>query len=136
MVYGGKGELEELDGLPVEGSIVLLDFDCGQNYLNVASLGALAILFFDNGLVSREQAADKFVKVPVNVPRFWLERTDAEFALETLRLGPVNAKLTGRMDWDAIEAHNVLGWIRGSNELLPEQVYAVDDWRETWSLLR
>ena len=121
LIYGGKGELEELDGLPVEGSIVLLDFDCGQNYLNVASLGALAILFFDNGLVSREQAADKFVKVPVNVPRFWLERTDAEFALETLRFGPVNAKLTGRMDWDSIEAHNVLGWIRGSDELLPEQ---------------
>ena len=23
-----------------------------------------------------------------------------------------------------------------ANELLPEQVYAVDDWRETWSLLR
>ncbi len=120
LVYGGKGGLEDLDGLPIEGSIVLLDFDCGQSYLNAASLGAQAVLFFDNGLVNREQAADKFLKVPVDLPRFWVERPQAELLLAELEAGPAPARLSGRMDWEAVEARNLYGWIPGTDALLPE----------------
>ena len=115
LVYGGKGELEDLDGLPIEGGIVLLDFDCGQSYLNAASLGAKDVLFFDNGLVNREQAADKFLKVPVDLPRFWVERPQAELLLAELEAGPVPARLSGRMDWEAVEARNLYGWIPGTD---------------------
>ena len=53
VVYGGKGSFKELSGKPIEGSIVLLDFNCGQNYFNPRMLGATAIIFFDNGRVTQ-----------------------------------------------------------------------------------
>ncbi|MCE2447486.1 MAG: hypothetical protein J4F35_03580, partial [Candidatus Latescibacteria bacterium] len=119
MIYGGQGELKALDGQPVQGSVVLLDFACGQNYLHAASLGAKAIVFFDNGGVNREQAADKFLKVPVDIPRFWLERQDALDLVARLQDGPVAVHLNARMDWEGVEAHNVYGYLPGSPEMLP-----------------
>ena len=119
LIYGGKGALEELDGQPVEGSIVLLDFDGGQNYLNVASLGARAVVFFDNGGVNRGQAADKFLKVPVDIPRFWIDREDALQLIAALKERSVAATLTARMDWEEVEARNVYGWLPGSAEFMP-----------------
>ena len=119
LIYGGKGNLEELDGLPVEGSIVLLDFDGGQNYLNPASLGARAVVFFENGAVTREQAADKFLKVSVDIPRFWIEREDAEDLLAFSGQDPVQVNLKARMDWEAVEARNIYGWLPGREAPLP-----------------
>ena len=131
LIYGGKGDLEELDGKPVEGSIVLLDFDSGQNYLNPVSLGALAIIFFDNGFVSREQAADKFLKVSVDIPRFWIEREDAEDLLASSSQGPVHVNLKARMDWEAVEARNIYGWLPGKEGPLPEKSRErPQDWKD------
>lgn len=119
LIYGGKGRLEELDGKWVEGSVVLLDFGCSQNYLNAASLGARAILFFDNGDVNRGQAADKFLKVPVDIPRFWIDREKAMDLVDRLRERAVDAQVTARMDWEEVEGKNIYGWLPGSNALLP-----------------
>lgn len=119
LIYGGQGVLESLDGQPVQGSVVLLDFASGQNYLHAASLGAKAIVFFDNGGVNREQAADKFLKVPVDIPRFWLARQDALDLLARLQDGPVAVHVQARMDWEGVEAHNVYGYLPGSPQMLP-----------------
>ncbi len=126
LIYAGGGSWQELEGKPVEGSIVLLDFGCGQQWLSVASLGARAILFFDNGEVNREQAADKFLKVPVDIPRFWVNRQDAEVMLqriaeEALVGGYPTARVDGRMDWESAPAYNVYGWLPGHDGDMPPQ---------------
>ncbi|MCY3871039.1 MAG: hypothetical protein OXG87_15935, partial [Gemmatimonadetes bacterium] len=56
LIYGGKGSFSELNGKKVEGSVVLMDFDCDQGYLSPRMLGAQAILFYDNGRVTQGQA--------------------------------------------------------------------------------
>ena len=119
LVYGGKGTLKEVDGKPLDGAIVLLDFDGGQNFLNLATLGARAILFFDNGGVNREQAADKFLKVSVDVPRFWIEDQDAQTLRSSLEKGEIQVHLDSKMDWESVSAQNVYGWLPGSDELMP-----------------
>ncbi len=119
LVYGGRGELEELDGKPLEGAIVLLDFGGGQNFLNLASLGARAIIFFDNGSVNRAQAADKFLKVSVDVPRFWIDREEALALVGELQTGTLEVQLDGQMDWEAVTARNIYGWLPGSAENMP-----------------
>ena len=124
LIYGGRGTWGELDGKPVEGSIVLLDFGSGQEWTNAASLGARAIIFFDNGDVSREQAADKFLKVPVDIPRVWVERDTADLLLrridEEAHEGKfANARIDVRMDWQSAPAYNVYGWLPGVDEKLP-----------------
>jgi hypothetical protein len=47
LIWGGKGEFEDLDGQDVAGSVVLLDFNSGNNWLNTAYLGAVAVVFID-----------------------------------------------------------------------------------------
>jgi len=131
LVYGEKGELKQLDGQVVEGSVVLLDFDSGQNYLNPASLGARAVVFYDNGGVNREQAADKFLKVSVDIPRFWIGREDALELIAELKGGEVNVHLDARMDWQEVEARNLYGWLPGSEEMLPARSRAEPQaWKE------
>ncbi|NKB69155.1 MAG: FtsX-like permease family protein [Candidatus Latescibacteria bacterium] len=119
LIYGGKGATASLDGKQVEDSIVLMDFDCGQSYLGAASLGAQAIVFFDNGGINQRQAADKFLKVPVDVPRFWIERDQALELLARLQQGPATARVEARMDWEEVEGRNIYAWLQGSDELLP-----------------
>ncbi|HID11364.1 MAG TPA: M28 family peptidase [Candidatus Latescibacteria bacterium] len=118
LIYGGKGSFRELDGKEVQGSIVLLDFDCGQNYLNPRTLGAKAVIFYDNGGGTREQAAEKFLKVPVDVPRFWADGEGAGRLLELARKGE-RVRLRASMRWEEVEAKNVYGFLYGSDEQMP-----------------
>ena len=125
LLYGGRGDFASFDGKRVESSIVLLDFDCGQNYVNPRMLGAQAVLFFDRGAVTSGQAADKFLKVPADVPRFWIEKEDAERLLALIegasgsRDDPIAPEVLvrGRMEWEEVDAQNVYGYLPGASSI-------------------
>ncbi|MCY3766547.1 MAG: hypothetical protein OXH06_14105 [Gemmatimonadetes bacterium] len=119
LIYGRRGEFKDFNGSVVDGSVVLMDFGCGQNYLNAMTLGAKAILFFDDGNVTRGEAEDKFLEVPVNVPRFWVNREDAHRLLNEVERGDVRVRLTARMDWKTVQSANVLGYLPGSEDRIP-----------------
>ncbi|MDP7448483.1 MAG: hypothetical protein QF689_07865, partial [Candidatus Latescibacteria bacterium] len=82
LIDGGGGRLEDLDGSPLEGSVVLLGFGSGTGYLRARMLGAAAIVFYDDGQVTRAEAAQKFLQVPVDIPRYWVDDLTAR-ALQT-----------------------------------------------------
>ncbi|RLF13569.1 MAG: hypothetical protein DRN06_08420, partial [Thermoprotei archaeon] len=44
-VYAGKGELDDFNGLDVNGSIVALDYDSGWNWVNALRFGAKAVIY-------------------------------------------------------------------------------------------
>ena len=113
LIYGGKGSFKELNWKPIDKSIVLMEFDCNQNYLNPRMLGAQAILFYDNGRVSRGQAMDKFLQVPVDVPRFWVEKAEAGRLMALARSGKQEVMLKARMDWEEVPAWNIYGTLPG-----------------------
>ncbi|MDP6775965.1 MAG: hypothetical protein QGI83_04290, partial [Candidatus Latescibacteria bacterium] len=119
LVDGGWGEFADFNDSPMDGSIVLMGFGCGQNYLNACALGARAIVFYDDGNVTRGEAEEKFLEVPVNVPRFWIDRAPVERLLEAARSGRTRVRLAARMDWDTVTARNVYGFLRGSDEPVP-----------------
>ena len=121
LVHGGHGDFEEFDGQVVDGSVMLLGFGCGLSYLNARMLGAEVILFYDDGQVSREQARDKFLKVPADVRRFWIGREEALRLRRRLQAGEeVQVKVRGRMDWETAPVHNIYGYLPGLDEPLPE----------------
>ena len=121
LVDVGAGTLAEMAGKPLEGRIALMGFGSGYAYLDVRSLGAAAIVFCDDGAVSREQAADKFLKIPADIPRYWVDRDAADHLRNLLDEGPVDIRLHSRMEWRQVPAYNVYGWIPGSDEFLPDQ---------------
>lgn len=104
VVYGGRGSLAELDGQKIEGNIVLLDFASGQNYLRARSLGAAALLFYDNGHVTRAEAEDKVLNVPADIPRYWIGRDAAASLIETRPA----VRLEARMTWEEVVGWNVI----------------------------
>lgn len=114
LIYGGKGEFRDFNGKQVEGSIVLMDFGCGLNYINARMLGAKAVIFFDGGVVDRKQAEDKFLRVPVDIPRFWAE--DGRRLLELARSGGCTVRLRARMEWKKVRTWNVYGYLPGSDD--------------------
>jgi hypothetical protein len=133
LLYGGKGELTDFDGKEVKDRLVLLDFDSGDNWVNAFTLGAKAVIFIAPDITSRQEAEEKFLSVPLNAPRFWVER-EAGIKLAALasRLeGSVfggssvedNAlgSLTARVVWKPVTCYNVWGKITGSDPQLRDE---------------
>lgn len=118
LIYAGKGDWPLFNGKPADGSIVLMDFDSGDRYLNARMLGAQAVLFFDNGVVTRGEAEQKVDEVPLNAPRYWIERDDALRLLEVIGQYP-EVRVEGRMTWETVDTWNVYGFVPGSDEPLP-----------------
>lgn len=118
LIYGGKGAFADFNGKRVEGSIVLMDFDCDRNYIHPMMLGAVAVIFFDNGVVNRGQAELKVLPVPANVPRFWADAEEGVRLRELAEAGE-EATVRARMVWEEASTWNVYGFIRGSDEMMP-----------------
>ncbi|MXZ74795.1 MAG: FtsX-like permease family protein [Gemmatimonadetes bacterium] len=119
--YGRRGEFQAFNGKEIEGSIVLVDFDGRDQYLNARMLGARAVLFHDSGpgSVTNNQAQRKILDVPADVPRFWVPDPHAAAVLAAARSGDVEVTIRGRMTWERAETWNVMGWIPGRDEPLP-----------------
>ena len=127
----GRGNLNAFDGKRLEGSIALMGFGSGNAYIEAKSLGAQAILFYNDGRVTRGEAADKFLQVPVDIPRFWIEDADAEILRRQAQQGEVRVHLEARMDWEQVETRNLLAVLPGLAEDMPRgQRQEIQQWRD------
>lgn len=109
----------------VADAVVLMDFNCGSDWMNACMLGAKAVVFFDNAApggppaVTRGEAERKFLAVPANLPRFWVSREDGlalrqHIAKATAAGKELRARLRARMVWRRVPAHNIIGVIHGT----------------------
>lgn len=115
LIYAGKGHWEDFDDKPVDGSIVLMDFDSVDRFVHARMLGAAAVIFFDNGVVTRGQAVEKILDIPINIPRFWASE-EAAAALKTRAEAFPQVRLESRMTWETVETWNIYGAVYGSDE--------------------
>ena len=136
LVYGGTGEFPELSGTDIEGSVVLLEFNSGDNWLNCAYLGAEAILFAEPDSTVYLEGEKKFLTMPLDMPRFWIAKEDAEHLRGPLEEGgslPVH--LEYRMDWERRAAWNILGAIPGYDPLLKEDTIVLESYYDAMSVV-
>ena len=133
LVYGGRGTFEELDGKPMKGSVVVLSFESGQHFVNPTMLGAKAILFYGDRGVTQGEASQKFLKVSADVPRFWVKGEEAEELVRLAREGGHRVRVNGRMEWETVEAKNVVGWIRGDGD--PKDAIVVEAYYDAMSVV-
>ncbi|MEM2110620.1 MAG: FtsX-like permease family protein [Candidatus Bathyarchaeia archaeon] len=112
LVYVGSGDLSELEGKKIKDSIVIMDFNSGMQWLEVAKLGAKAVIFLEPIQTLREQAFAKYLDdVPLNFPRFYIQSGDG---LRLLSLRGMNVTLKGDTRWEDRTADNIMGWVKGS----------------------
>ncbi|MCE2435194.1 MAG: hypothetical protein J4F29_20075 [Candidatus Latescibacteria bacterium] len=74
LIDGGNGEFKAYDGKDVENTVVLMNFNTWNRWLNAAVLGAKQIIFIAPDTTSYTQAETKFLQVPNSVERFWIDR--------------------------------------------------------------
>ena len=85
LLYGRGGEYKDLDGLDVEGAVVLLDFNSGDNWLNCAYLGASAVVFSEPDSTVYLEGERKFLTMPLDLPRFWVSSAAASSDMRRCR---------------------------------------------------
>ena len=121
VVYAGKGEVPDYgDNFPA-GKIVVLDFNCGLNWLDAFAFGAKAVLF-----VGPKPGSDQLsqplhhINMPANLPRFYVPHDLAD------RLGLRNADFSGELTiraaakWEQLRGRNVIGVLRGTDPVFQE----------------
>lgn len=112
LVYAGHGNPEELNGLDVNGSIVLLEFNSGSAWVDMVKLGASGIVFLEDGDTNRFEALRKISSVPLVTPRIYVAGQEASQLREIARSNP-DAELFNGMEWREVEAVNVIGEMKG-----------------------
>ncbi|MCE2447259.1 MAG: M28 family peptidase [Candidatus Latescibacteria bacterium] len=114
-IWGGDGDWGDFNGQEVAGRVVVLDFASGDNWLKAASLGAVAVVFVAADSSTTQQAQGKYVRAPLDVPRFWVEGAAGERLRRRLVDGAVEVGLWGRMDWQERMAYNVWAVVPGKD---------------------
>ena len=148
IIWGGQAELTDLNGKPVEGSIVLFDFRCGSRWLNGPRLGAKAVIFVEPDQPSlRGESEAKFLSIPVDIPRFWLRRGDALRVTARLQSTPqVRGRVLCDMRWmqpdDETEragilyrGHNIVATIPGTDPELKKQVVMLNAYYDSMCIV-
>ncbi len=132
--YVGAGEWTDFNGIDPTGAIFLMDFNSGVNWQRAAMLGASAVIFAEPEHTTRVDGEEKYLQVPVNFPRFWMEKEWAGPLVEYLEVnGPFTVRTKGRMTWKRLPAYNVMGKITGTHPVLKEEAIVLESYYDSIS---
>lgn len=112
LVYGGDGSTQALSGQIIDGAIVLVDWEPGRNFLNLASLGASAVLFAEPESYSRVEMEQKVLTVSADLPRFWIRK---ETLQEIKSLVGTKVRLDCQQVWEPGLAPNLTALLPGTD---------------------
>jgi hypothetical protein len=137
LIYVGDGRLNHFNGKDVDGSIVMVDFNCGEEWLNAPRLGARAVIFVAPATTTmRGEASAKFISIPIAIPRFYMRTEDAAPLLAACAVGkPPLVRLECKMPWKTETARNFTGWIQGTDRALRGQVIVVQSYYDSISVV-
>jgi len=134
VIYARDGKLPNFSGKNVEGSIVLVDFNCGTDWLNAPRLGAKAVIFIEPNATMRGEAESKFIGIPVTVPRFYIRKSDAAPLLAlTAEQREVKGTLFCNMPWERRTTRNIIGWIEGTDPKFKNQIIVISAYYDAMS---
>ena len=113
LAYLNRSFLEVTHIGDIKGKIILVDLDCGYDWIYLKFLGVKAIVFIEKE-VSSEEWLSKVVCAPLKVPRVLIKESDAERLLSLLKEGRVTVELFLNMKWREVVLQNVFALIPGS----------------------
>ncbi|MFX0013155.1 MAG: M28 family peptidase [Promethearchaeota archaeon] len=117
LIYGGSGKYSDLDGKDIAGSIVVLEFNTNDNWLNIAGLGARGVIFLAPNDTDRFEANSKSIDVPLNFPRFYIQNyTTIETVKRFAQQYNQTVTLYSDIEMTMIEAKNVKGLLSGRSD--------------------
>ncbi|MEM2960807.1 MAG: M28 family peptidase, partial [Candidatus Bathyarchaeia archaeon] len=132
LIYAGNGEVNEVNGRDVSGSIALIEFNSGMNWLKLANLGFKAFIFIEPDETSFFEALTKAVPVPINFPRLYVKRDDG-LILKDIAAKNGTVTINSEMLWRNVEASNIIGVIEGVEH--PNDVIVISARYDSWSIV-
>ncbi|MDP6439683.1 MAG: M28 family peptidase, partial [Candidatus Brocadiia bacterium] len=160
LIWAGDGELNEFNGKNVDGSIVLMNFNTATRWLDAAKLGARAIIFLEPRYAFRSDAEQKYLTIPVPVPRYYLERKHFATLAEAVLGGPpigaaagegdpldviadlgrlglpeARATVVADMIWEEVTANMVSGELPGTDPELGEEALVLHAYYDSASVV-
>ncbi len=132
--YVGNGEWVDFNDIDPTGAVFMMDFNSGVNWQRAALLGAHAVIFAEPDQTTRIDGEEKHLQVPLDFPRFWMEKEQARPLVEYLNInGPINIRARGRMTWKRLPAYNIFGKITGTHPILKEEVIVLESYYDSMS---
>ncbi|NOZ63483.1 MAG: FtsX-like permease family protein [Caldiserica bacterium] len=135
VIYAGKGNYEDITGEKIKDNILILDFNSGNAWIDMAMLGAKAIVFVEPENTSRYEAEKKFLSQPLNIPRYWLPRKYFSGLLSILSNKKAEGTLRGRMDWENVKSYNIYATLEGSDPKLKDQLIILSTFYDSISVV-
>ncbi len=134
LIYAGRGEMADFNGQEVQGSIVLMEFDSGRNWLNAASLGAAALVYINRDEPGRFSFTEKEELSPLQFPCFFISLDQ----LRTLGVEPVTVSgsniqvtLHSSVNWQQARAENIYALFPGTDAEKKEELITVEAFYDT-----
>ena len=91
--YGSNADLENIRGIPLEGALALMEFNCGTDWMRLLRFGVKGFVFIEPDRYERNDALAKIYNTEVAIPRFWISRADgAELKAAVTRGAPVKVQ--------------------------------------------
>jgi len=135
VIYVGTGRLSDFNGKIVKNSIVLMDFNVGQNWLNAALLGAGAVVFVEPVRTTRGEAEVKFLQCPIDMPRFYLDGGSASEIIAAIADTDARGSIVSRMPWESVTNRNIIGILPGKNPSLRDHAMIVQAYYDSISVV-
>jgi FtsX-like permease family protein/MacB-like protein/peptidase M28-like protein len=132
LYYVGTGTWSDMHGLQIKDSIIVLDADSGQNWQQIASLGARAIIYLNRSpKPSKYLFTEKEELTPIQLPCFWMESDDLRkyfpnTSFEKPGLIARTVNLTSRIHWQENVSETIYGLIPGSDPTLKQELLVLD----------
>ena len=125
LLYGGNARQGELDGLALGDAILVLEYNCGSDWISAFDLGARAVIFLEPSRTHRKEGALKFLTTPADLPRFYARGREAIRLRDLAKQGAARVRLKGKMTWQEAPATTVVALIPGTDPQLRREAVMV-----------
>jgi len=140
LVYVKDGSISKIRGINLNGSIALIKYDNGGNWLHLLTFGVKAIIFIEPSSYTIMQSSlnaklpdspkltfkgdSNLIGIPLNVPRVVISEKEAQRLIDLLSRGEVRVNLKLKVEWEEAKATNIIGVLPGrSNEVVILSAY-------------
>jgi len=126
LVYVGEGSLKG----EIKDSIVLMDFNTGNYWVEAAKMGAKAVIFIQPPLSTASESLSKMVYTELYFPRLLVSYSDGLRLKQLAEEHEVEISISSRIVYKEVTARNVIGFMWGSvyrNQTVIVSAY-YDDW--------
>ncbi|MEM2613295.1 MAG: FtsX-like permease family protein [Nitrososphaerota archaeon] len=130
LIYVGRGDLKDFDGKNVDGSIVLMDYESGDNWLNAAKLGAKGVIFIAPLWSSTyAEALKKFLDTPLYFPKVCVSY-EVGIRLKEAADAGFSVRIDSRMRYREVTAQNIIGILPGSKN---DEIIIISSHYDSWA---